>query len=222
VTRLPGEGVYGGGGVEAGLRSLKVDFISDRATGPDRVTRLPVEGTGGGGGVEDGLRFLKVDLIDSNFDPDRGLTVTRLPVERGGIAEDGLRSLKVDFIDSKFNPGRPDCPNVIRVPAKEGGSGAGAEVGLRSLVCARKVDLIGSSFDRGRAAGDPTMTRVPVEGVGGRGVSEGGWRSLDSALKVELVDSPGRATGPDCGSAVIPVDGAGEGGVAEDGFRSLV
>jgi hypothetical protein len=94
----------------------------------------------------------------------------------------GLRSLKVDFIDSKFNPGRPDCPNVIRVPAKEGGSGAGAKVGLRSLVCARKVDLIGSSFDRGRATGGPTVTRVPVEGVGGKGVSEGGLRSLDSAL----------------------------------------
>jgi hypothetical protein len=114
------------------LRSLKVDFIDSDRAGPDRVTRLPVKGTGGGGGVEDGLRFLKVDFIDSNFAPDRGLTVTRLAVERGGIAEDGLRSLKVDFIDSKFRP------NVIRVPAKEGGSGAGAEVGL---VCARKVDL---------------------------------------------------------------------------------
>jgi hypothetical protein len=64
------------------------------------------------------------------------------------------------------------------------------------------------------------VTRVPVEGVGGRGVSEVGLRSLDSALKIDLVDSPGRATGPNCGSAVIPVDGAGEGGVAEDGFKS--
>jgi hypothetical protein len=99
-----------------------------------------------------------IGFIDSNFDPDRGLTATRLPVERGG-------SLKADFIDSKFNPGRPDCPNVIRVPTKEGGSGAGAEVGLRSLVCAHKVDLIGSSFDRGRATSGPTVIRVPVEGV---------------------------------------------------------
>lgn len=232
VTRLPVEGVSGGGSADDGLRSLKVDFIDSnfdtgRAIGLYRVTRLLVERTGGGGGVDDGLRSL--NFMDPNFDPDRGLTVTRLPVERGGGVEDGRRSLKVDFIDSNLNPGRATGPgpNIIRVPEWDD-RGGGAEVGFRSLVCAYKVDFIGSGFDPGRGSDfGPTVTQISADEAGGGGVAESSLRFLDSALEIDLVSSsfaPDRVTGSDCGPTMarMPVEGVGGGTVAEDGLRSLV